>query len=161
MVYHPFPLAENQEQCRILSSYVLHNSLAYGADWSRLSLKDPVLQCTEMSGAPADEGAEKETLAVQHLKIVYESPTATFDLLLDHEETAPASLVQAERRAEPRGPGPAGDSSSTKAPSSPTLLESQSETSLLATCSFYDNVLHVWKWETGPAVPPPTGENPY
>ncbi|KAJ6651982.1 hypothetical protein lerEdw1_015860 [Lerista edwardsae] len=151
-------LAENQEQCRVLSSYVLHNSLAYGADWSRLPLKDPVLQCTEMSAAPADEGTE-EALAVQHLKIVYESPTATFDLLLDHEEPAPASSVQAERSVDPRGPGPAGDSASTKAPSSATLLESQSETSLLATCSFYDNVLHVWKWEMGQAVPPPSVEN--
>lgn len=151
-------LAESAEQCSILSSYVLHNSLAYGADWSRLSLKDRVLVSTEMPAAPVDEGVEE--MPVQHLKIVYESPTATFDLLLDQEEPVPASEVQVERSSDPRDLPQAGrDGSDAKVHGATAApLESQSETSLLATCSFYDNVLHVWKWEVNQAVPLPSGD---
>ncbi|XP_048368000.1 diphthine methyltransferase [Sphaerodactylus townsendi] len=144
-------MVENKERCLVLSSYVLHNSLAYGADWSRLTLKDPLVLSTEMPKVHLDEGAARLDFEVQNLKIVYESPTATFDVLLDEDQN-PALPVQVEGSFDFQGPGPDGNGSNTKAYNKTELAKAQQETSLLATCSFYDNVLHVWKWETSQAV---------
>ncbi|XP_058842639.1 diphthine methyltransferase isoform X2 [Acipenser ruthenus] len=67
-----------------------------------------------------------------YLQIHYESPTASFDTALED--------VQGRYRPEPLTPAPRSQSSSP-----PT------ESSLLATCSFYDHVLHVWRWDCSPA----------
>lgn len=89
-------------------------------------------------------------LEVQNLKIVYESPTATFDVLLDEDqEDLP---VEIEGSFDFEGPGPDGNGSNTKVNNKTELSKAQRETSLLATCSFYDNVLHVWKWETSQTI---------
>ncbi|XP_072563933.1 diphthine methyltransferase isoform X2 [Paramormyrops kingsleyae] len=120
------------EPCSVLASYILHNSLAYGADWSRLPL----------TGAPACDSqetveAERATLEMGvHLRIQYESPTASFDTSLEDdmgryipEGTQPSPVCAVE--ATP--PVPAGHA--------PTL------SCLMATCSFYDHMLHVWRWD--------------
>ncbi|XP_013883966.1 diphthine methyltransferase isoform X1 [Austrofundulus limnaeus] len=120
--------------CPVLSSYILHNSLAYGADWSRLSLEDSAPQSppgTESKAGLAESGG--------HLRIQYESPTASFDTSLEddvgryipEESTAPSTRPAA-------GPTPKLDE------------DAPSLSCLLATCSFYDHMLHVWRWDWSP-----------
>ncbi|XP_030647229.1 diphthine methyltransferase [Chanos chanos] len=122
----------NGGPCPTLASYVLHNSLAYGADWSHLSLVgspppsslEPEEPCTSLSNTGG------------HLRIQYESPTASFDTSLEDEsgQYIPDPISPAKTPAIVSLPGPAEDSSS-------------SMSSLLATCSFYDHMLHVWRWD--------------
>ncbi|XP_034957687.2 diphthine methyltransferase [Zootoca vivipara] len=140
-------MVENKEECTVLSSYILHNSLAYGADWSRLSLSDPLELSAVMPVVPMEQEARRVDLKVQNLKIVYESPTATFDVVLEEEDQTPGLPIQAESSFDLLGPHTDEKGSETKAHSETDLVKVKKETSLLATCSFYDSVLHVWKWE--------------
>ncbi|XP_053137997.1 diphthine methyltransferase [Hemicordylus capensis] len=146
--------SESKEKCTVLSSYVLHNSLAYGADWSRLPPRDSFSPSAEMpEEGHANREAERVDLAVPHFKIIYESPTATFDVFVDEEDETLTSAAQEESSFDPRGPCPAGEEPDTKAREETPSAEFQREASLLATCSFYDNVLHLWKWEASWAIP--------
>ncbi|XP_030062459.1 diphthine methyltransferase isoform X1 [Microcaecilia unicolor] len=131
-------IAQTTEECNILSSYDHHNSLAYGADWSKLSLtelsatnQEPLFSasCGSGSRSCSEQVVQKLELQGQNLKIFYESPTASFDLILEDEVGGyiPEAVATANKIFEP---GPV-----------------QSETHLLATCSFYDHVLHVWRWD--------------
>ncbi|XP_070690259.1 diphthine methyltransferase isoform X2 [Pempheris klunzingeri] len=121
--------------CPVVASYILHNSLAYGADWSRLSLEEP---------APCSPPAEPKEILTQsggHLRIQYESPTASFDTSLEDDAgryipegiAAPSTIPTA---------GPAPTPSSTE--------DTPSLSCLLASCSFYDHMLHVWRWDWTP-----------
>uniref|UniRef100_A0A8C3PJU0 methylated diphthine methylhydrolase n=1 Tax=Calidris pygmaea TaxID=425635 RepID=A0A8C3PJU0_9CHAR len=127
-------MAENMEECIILSSYVLHNSLAYGADWSRLCPRDS-LTATQDSGGPKQSGAAA----------LGRGPGLKGSL---------GSLGGPERGGDPESPR--GSQSGARRPNGMGLersgdsarsLDSPKETSIVATCSFYDNILHVWKWE--------------
>ncbi|XP_063287835.1 diphthine methyltransferase [Pelobates fuscus] len=134
------------DECPILSSYVLHNSLAYGADWSKLSPQASILANREpkpLQLSSSDGKEHKLDRPMQNLKIFYDSPTASFDVEVeeDHEEHVPAGSL--EENEEP-----------TAAPVGQPVLQSTtssacgaSENSVVATCSFYDHMLHVWRWE--------------
>uniref|UniRef100_A0AAY4B7H5 Diphthine methyltransferase n=1 Tax=Denticeps clupeoides TaxID=299321 RepID=A0AAY4B7H5_9TELE len=117
--------------CPIIASYILHNSLAYGADWSHLSLDSPPPSSPQEP--PKPQGHQME--ATGHLKIQYESPTASFDTLLEDEA--------GRYIPEPDLP------SATAKPADPGL-DSPSVSCLLASCSFYDHMLHVWRWDWSP-----------
>ncbi|XP_044162427.1 diphthine methyltransferase isoform X1 [Bufo gargarizans] len=121
--------------CPILSSYVLHNSLAYGADWSRALLPDASVPSPELESLKAVEsdpvGSQKLAQSMQNLKIFYESPTASFDVVLEDDS---GGYV----------PEPSGTTDDRPV----TGVPGQAQTDLLATCSFYDHVLHVWRWES-------------
>ncbi|XP_032372555.1 diphthine methyltransferase [Etheostoma spectabile] len=122
--------------CPVVASYILHNSLAYGADWSRLSLEEPV-PCSPVAAEPK----ESLTESGGHLRIQYESPTASFDTSLEDD----AGRYIPEGIAAPsisgvRGPGPALNSNE----------DALSLSCLLASCSFYDHMLHVWRWDWTP-----------
>lgn len=128
--------------CPIVSSYVLHNSLAYGADWSTLSppnnssasLEPASQQANKLDATGSDRAAPNLDQPMQNLKIFYESPTNSFDVIFEDEhgeylpETDP---VQKDLDK------PLPENSAKYGPAS---------TSLVATCSFYDHVLHVWRW---------------
>uniref|UniRef100_A0A3Q4HHF8 methylated diphthine methylhydrolase n=1 Tax=Neolamprologus brichardi TaxID=32507 RepID=A0A3Q4HHF8_NEOBR len=117
--------------CPIVTSYILHSSLAYGADWSRLSLEDHT-PCSPPATEPKESPAESRG----HLRIQYESPTASFDTSLEDD----AGRYIPEGIAAPQtSPAPV-----------PTLNPDEDAPSLsclLASCSFYDHMLHVWRWD--------------
>ncbi|XP_040010815.1 diphthine methyltransferase isoform X2 [Xiphias gladius] len=120
--------------CPVVASYILHNSLAYGADWSRLSLEEPAPR-----SPPAAEPKESLTESGGHLRIQYESPTASFDTSLEDD----AGRYIPEGIAAPSTTPTAGPALS---PDS----DAASLTCLLASCSFYDHMLHVWRWDWTP-----------
>uniref|UniRef100_UPI0037E97503 diphthine methyltransferase n=1 Tax=Semicossyphus pulcher TaxID=241346 RepID=UPI0037E97503 len=120
--------------CPVVASYILHNSLAYGADWSRLSLEEPA-PCSPL----AEEPKESLTESGGHLRIQYESPTASFDTSL--EDDAGRYI-------------PEGITAPSTAPTAGPVINSNEDASsvscLLASCSFYDHMLHVWRWDWAP-----------
>lgn len=120
--------------CPVVASYILHNSLAYGADWSRLSLEEPA-----PSSPPAAEPKESIIESGRHLRIQYESPTASFDTSLEDD----AGQYIPEGIAAP-------SSTPTAGPALNSDEDSPSMSSLLASCSFYDHMLHVWRWDWAP-----------
>lgn len=115
--------------CTVEASYMLHNSLAYGADWCHLPTESKV-SCAP----PAAEHVESLTERTGHLRIQYESPTASFDTSLEDEV---GHYIPESSAAAPSTTG-SGTSSSGEAPS---------ESHLLASCSFYDHTLHLWRWD--------------
>lgn len=120
--------------CPVVASYILHNSLAYGADWSRLSLEEPA-PCSP----PAAEPKQILTQSGGHLRIQYESPTASFDTSLEDDAGRYIPEGIAAPFATPT-PGPALSS----------MEDAPSLSCLLASCSFYDHMLHVWRWDWTP-----------
>uniref|UniRef100_A0AAV2MT39 methylated diphthine methylhydrolase n=1 Tax=Knipowitschia caucasica TaxID=637954 RepID=A0AAV2MT39_KNICA len=120
-------LEGSSESCPVVASYILHNSLAYGADWSRLSLDEPA-PCSPL---PSTSAAPKQPLPGSglHLRIQYESPTASFDTSLEDDmgRYVPDSI-------EPP----------TALPDQPPCPDTDSVSCLLASCSFYDHMLHAW-----------------
>ncbi|KAI4821380.1 hypothetical protein KUCAC02_029314 [Chaenocephalus aceratus] len=120
--------------CPVVASYILHNSLAYGADWSHLSLEEAA-PCSNVAAEPK----ESLTESGGHLRIQYESPTASFDTSLEDDAgryipesiAAPAVLPAA-------------------APVFSSKEDAPSLSCLLASCSFYDHMLHVWRWDWTP-----------
>lgn len=122
--------------CPILASYILHNSLAYGADWSQLALDQPA-----PSSPPASEPTTSLAKSSGHLRIQYESPTASFDTSL--EDDAGRYIPE--------------DCEATPTPAKPQLSidpdDASVQSCLLASCSFYDHMLHVWRWDWSPDGP--------
>ncbi|KAJ8413823.1 hypothetical protein AAFF_G00064210 [Aldrovandia affinis] len=116
--------------CPVVASYILHNSLAYGADWSRLAPGGPPPSSPQERAAKAGTRTE----CGGHLRIQYESPTASFDTSLEDEAG----------RYIPENSPPLAAQPPTPAEDTPSL------SCLLATCSFYDHMLHVWRWDWSP-----------
>lgn len=130
-ILHCQPALDGGGSCTLEASYTLHNSLAYGADWCHLPLESNV-PCAP----PAADPVESLTERTGHLRIQYESPTASFDTSLEDEvgRYIPESSA---------APSAAGDA--TRATSSSGATPSESH--LLASCSFYDHTLHLWRWD--------------
>lgn len=131
----------NESPCSILASYILHNSLAYGADWSRLPPSAPPPP-TEPTPAPVN--LAEPTSHKGHLRIQYESPTNSFDTSMEDEcgRYVPDSTTVVS--APPPVPSIGDDSASLSC--------------LLASCSFYDHMLHVWRWDWSPETETQSGE---
>ncbi|XP_051278305.1 diphthine methyltransferase isoform X2 [Dicentrarchus labrax] len=122
------------EVCPVVASYILHNSLAYGADWSRLSLEEPA-----PGSPPAVEPKESLAESGGHLRIQYESPTASFDTSLEDD----AGRYIPDEIATP-------STTHAAVPALECNEDAPSLSCLLASCSFYDHMLHVWRWEWAP-----------
>lgn len=123
--------------CPVVASYILHNSLAYGADWSRLSLED-----SASHSPPPCPSVSKEnfTDSTGHLRIQYESPTASFDTSLEDD----TGRYIPEESTLPQPP------SAIETPAQHPDANAPSLSCLLASCSFYDHMLHVWRWDWTP-----------
>ncbi|XP_068166266.1 diphthine methyltransferase isoform X2 [Antennarius striatus] len=119
--------------CPVVASYVLHNSLAYGADWSQLSMQAPA-PCPPLLVEPKNSPSDDRG----HLKIQYESPTASFDTSLEDDV---GRYIPEAIAAPPRPP-------------CSSAQEIPSLSCLLASCSFYDHMLHVWRWDWAPEEAP-------
>lgn len=121
--------------CPVAASYILHNSLAYGADWSRLTLEKPA-PCSPAAAEPNESLMESGG----HLRIQYESPTASFDTSLEDDAGGyiPEGIAVCSA---PHSAAPALE------PEAPSL------SCLLASCSFYDHMLHMWRWDWTPDEP--------
>ncbi|XP_033476154.1 diphthine methyltransferase isoform X1 [Epinephelus lanceolatus] len=127
-------LEGNGGACPVIASYILHNSLAYGADWSRLSLEEPA-PCSPAAAEPKQSLTESGG----HLRIQYESPTASFDTSLEDD----AGRYIPEGIAAP-------SITPTLGPTLNSNEDAPSLSCLLASCSFYDHMLHVWRWDWTP-----------
>ncbi|XP_077456911.1 diphthine methyltransferase isoform X2 [Stigmatopora argus] len=127
-------IESNKGDCPVVASYILHNSLAYGADWSRLSLEEPA-----PLSPPASEPKEHLTDGGGHLRIQYESPTASFDTSLEDDcgQYIPEDITP---------PSTSSNACHTVTPND----DASSMSFLLATCSFYDHMLHLWRWDWAP-----------
>ncbi|KAI5613054.1 diphthine methyltransferase isoform X2 [Silurus asotus] len=131
----------NGGPCPILASYILHNSLAYGADWSRLPLTGPPPSSPPPKATPASITLEEPK---SHLRIQYESPTASFDTSLEDEY----GRYVPDHATAVSAPAPVPD----------VADNSASLSCLLASCSFYDHMLHVWRWDWRPETETQSGE---
>ncbi|XP_051552251.1 diphthine methyltransferase-like [Myxocyprinus asiaticus] len=118
--------------CPVLASYILHNSLAYGADWSLSNSTHPSPQEPPQTSIGLTESGG-------HPWIQYESPTASFETSLEDDSW---------RYIQDHFPSP--EKSSVPDPLPSPAKDSQSLSCLLATCSFYDHMLHVWRWDWSP-----------
>uniref|UniRef100_A0A671NQ04 methylated diphthine methylhydrolase n=1 Tax=Sinocyclocheilus anshuiensis TaxID=1608454 RepID=A0A671NQ04_9TELE len=118
-----------KDQVTLKTGIKLHNNLAYGADWSRLPLSN--------STPPSPQEPPQTSVGLPesggHLRIQYESPTVSFN----------TSLEDDSGRYLP-------DQCSLPEKSSVPDPVSQSLSCLMATCSFYDHMMHVWRWDWSP-----------
>ncbi|XP_052037747.1 diphthine methyltransferase isoform X2 [Apodemus sylvaticus] len=149
---------EEKQDITVLTSHKTPNSLVYGADWSWLfhsSKPTPTwsFDQSDMGGKAADHCS---------LKVAEAPPAHPHEQIMDHQVEGPAS---AHTRAELKTsllPLTEDIKNNSKGYSSPVRTHDLShcssgqhfDSSLLATCSFYDHVLHLWKWETNQACTP-------
>lgn len=155
-------LAAGQEGCPILYSYILHNSLAYGADWSRLSIDAqptsgpwsvPSLLAETQRKKDPEQGTKEAVVKFQHLKIQYESPTGLFDMVVEDEADDYGSRSSSSLQASGASQCPSTDLAMKEQQNLKAGIDwTKKKGDLLATCSFYDHVLHVWKWERNNTV---------
>lgn len=110
--------------CPIVASYDLHSSLAYGADWCHISLdsKGPSPEAEVDHSPGKTEG---------HLRVHYESPTASFETSLEDDE----------------GQYIPHDTPSSSSINLAISSEDEPSSCVLASCSFYDHSLHIWLWD--------------
>lgn len=110
--------------CPIVASYDLHSSLAYGADWCHLSLDSK-------ASPPKAEVDHSSAEAGGHLRVQYESPTASFEISLEDDEE---QYIPHDTAASP-------------SINLSVSCEDEPSSCVLASCSFYDHMLHIWLWD--------------
>ncbi|XP_003757627.2 diphthine methyltransferase isoform X1 [Sarcophilus harrisii] len=150
------PLEKRKEGSSIPVSYTLHSSLAYGADWSRLCLT-PTKQTPQHTLSPSDDQSnlkmEKADMSSVNLSIGKSSETLASKSGYDNRsqetitEIADIYVPLITKESDPLAGKLEGLTFVTKEPARTKTVN------LLATCSFYDHALHLWKWETDQLKP--------
>ncbi|XP_015449769.1 diphthine methyltransferase isoform X1 [Pteropus alecto] len=147
---------EKQEACTVSVSHKLPNSLVYGADWSWLtSCRLPQIQPAPPVGSslPSDPGTQTAE-AANNLKVGSQLlGPPSFDLLVGHDGEAcskPQSGAKGRPCLQPLTEDTIlSNSPGTKICDFDLYLETANlDSSLLATCSFYNHALHLWKWDS-------------
>ncbi|XP_028628694.1 diphthine methyltransferase [Grammomys surdaster] len=144
---------EEKQDITVLTSHKMPNSLVYGADWSWL------FHCLKPTPTWSFDQNDVGAKAADHysLKVAEELPAHAHEQIVDHQVEGPArARGRAELKASllPLTEDTKHNSKGCSSSSVPTHGLSHcssgwnSDQSLLATCSFYDHVLHLWKWET-------------
>ncbi|XP_036040433.1 diphthine methyltransferase isoform X1 [Onychomys torridus] len=141
---------EEKQDVTVLISHEMPNSLVYGADWSWLPFCS-MKPTPTWSFDPNDMGMR--AVDRHSLKVAEEPPAPFQEQVSDHH-------VEGSAKAHSRGELKASLLPLTENMKSSSQLSSSSkicdlslfsggnfDNSLLATCSFYDHVLHLWKWE--------------
>ncbi|XP_044517135.1 diphthine methyltransferase isoform X1 [Gracilinanus agilis] len=147
------PLEERKEASFIPVSYMSHGSLAYGADWSRLCLyTDKQIQ------HQSEDQSNRNVDISGNMNIPHSSSASSFDTLVSETgkdlagEATVSDGIMLETSAflVPLDQGFGHLSSGFKGtiPTEEYKNITKTVVNLLATCSFYDHSLHLWKWET-------------
>uniref|UniRef100_A0A8C5L6U6 methylated diphthine methylhydrolase n=1 Tax=Jaculus jaculus TaxID=51337 RepID=A0A8C5L6U6_JACJA len=136
--------ATEKQEVTVLASQTLPHSLVYGADWSWYS---PTRPSSSWSFAP--NGVEAPTADQYHLKVAEESPAPSLERISDHSEEGPAeerNRVELKASFLPLTEDMRSQLPPTAKACDPILYPggTDSDNILLATCSFYDHVLHLW-----------------
>ncbi|XP_021564769.1 diphthine methyltransferase isoform X1 [Carlito syrichta] len=130
-----------KQEAMVLGSHTLPHSLVYGADWSWLhppQLASSWSLRSGMGGKTADQKVEGEPLAPSVECVVRDDGQGCARLpgrvkpLTEDTGQSGARLQATAAQA---------------CACSLSLEEANLDAGLLATCSFYDHVLHLWKWE--------------
>ncbi|XP_046949656.1 diphthine methyltransferase [Lynx rufus] len=150
-------IEEKQEACTVSASHTLPNSLVYGADWSWLYVHNPLQTCQSCcsGSSPCSNSGAKEA-HLSNLKAVHQSPAPSYDHLAENDEeghtilqsgSKPRTSVQALSEDMMKSDSQL-HTAGTKVCDSDLYLEAANfDISFLTTCSFYDHILHLWKWE--------------
>uniref|UniRef100_A0A8C9UL16 Diphthine methyltransferase n=1 Tax=Spermophilus dauricus TaxID=99837 RepID=A0A8C9UL16_SPEDA len=127
-----------KQEVVVMASHTLPNSLVYGADWSWLLARS--LQPIPSSSFPLSEVGARLADWAYGLKLVNTSPATSLQAMVDDDGEGHA-------RSQPKASLLDRKSGSQNYDYSSYPEGMNLDSSLLATCSFYDHVLHLWKWE--------------
>lgn len=131
---------EEKQDITVVTSHTMPNSLVYGADWS--------WDQNDVGVKAADHDS---------LKAAQQLPAPSPEHTVDHHGEGPARAHSRAALKDPLLPLTEDRKSNSKGSCSPSVKRSglsrrpsghSFDSSLLATCSFYDHVLHLWKLET-------------
>ncbi|XP_027708779.1 diphthine methyltransferase [Vombatus ursinus] len=153
------PLEERKEGSFISVSYESHSSLAYGADWSRLCLH-PDKQTQQQAFSASDD---KNDMGTWKSDIPWNTDTAcplsssSLDTIAKKKSSDELGTVNEGIVTETldflvplvtkEGSGHLTAGSKGMALEAEEPTKTKTVVNLLATCSFYDHSLHLWKWE--------------
>ncbi|XP_019496815.1 PREDICTED: diphthine methyltransferase [Hipposideros armiger] len=147
-----------KEVCTVSASYTLPNSLVYGADWSWLNfhLLPQTQQSLHLRSSPySDPGARTADGGHNQKSIGLSLGPSSFDHLANHDgegrakpQSGSKGWASVQPLTEDIKSGSRLHTPGTKiCDGDPCLETANLDISLLATCSFYDHVLHLWKWD--------------
>uniref|UniRef100_A0A452VG34 Diphthine methyltransferase n=1 Tax=Ursus maritimus TaxID=29073 RepID=A0A452VG34_URSMA len=150
-------IEEKQEACTVSVSRTLSDSLVYGADWSWLYFSNLSQTCQSCcSGSFPCSNSGVRAAHPCNLKAVRQLPAPSHHLVEDEEEGHPAlqsgnklrTTLQPLTEDTMRSGGRQHTAGTTVSDCDLSLEAANLDIALLATCSFYDHVLHLWKWKS-------------
>lgn len=143
-----YQMAAEEEQDAVSLSYPLPNSLVYGIDWSWLHF------CRLPQTQPSFPGSDREARTANQdpiLKAADPSPAPSSECLADSDGVGGTthqngSKLEAPLQTEDED-GQLPTPGVKICDCDQDLEAADFDINLLATCSFYNHVLHLWKWE--------------
>lgn len=142
---------EEKQDVTVLISQEMPNSLVYGADWSWLLFHSKKLTPTRSLD---QNGMGARAADHDSLKVAEEPPAPFQEQTVDHRVEGPTKTHSGVELNTCLLPLTEDRKSSSQLHCSSRISDlslfsgGNFDNSLLATCSFYDHVLHLWRWET-------------